>query len=382
NFKDLDFKTESFIEVSGIIKENLSVKLHGLELDVKEIKIMITPTEELPISWKNEGYPSLTERLDYRNISLREPKIHLVFEIMSFFEFKVREFTYKNKITEIHSPKILGAPSESGAELFELEYFDKKAYLAQSPQFYKQMGIASGFGKVMEVGPVFRADPSFTSRHMTEFIGLDFEISPIESHYDLMKFEEDFLVFIFSEIKKEFDKKIKELFGIEIIVPTKPFPKISFKEAVEILKKNYDLIISDQEDINAIGEKKLFDYIKKEFDHDFVFITEYPWYVRPFYHMKLEEDLTLTKSADLIYSGVEITTLAQREHRYEILKSQAIEKGLNLEKIQFYLDFFKYGIPPHGGMGLGMQRIFAKLFGFETIKEMAFIPRDPKRIFP
>jgi len=259
----------------------------------------------------------ITKRLDWRWIDLRNPKKQKIFQTWSILEKGIREYFAKENFIQIYTPSFMSAPSESGAEVFSVKYFDQNAYLAQSPQFYKQMAMASGLEKVFMVGPIFRAEPSFTSRHMTEFTGWDFEISFIESHHEVMAVEEQMLIYGFKQVKAEVFLDLK--------IPIVPFPKITLKEAKEKLKRAG--IISDREDdLSPEEERRVCEIIKKETGSDFVFVIDYPVSVRPFYHMRHEHDNNLTKSFDLLYKGIEITTGAQREHRYEILKKQAKEK--------------------------------------------------------
>jgi aspartyl-tRNA synthetase len=275
----------------------------------------------------------------------------------------------------------MSTSSESGAELFEVKYFDRKAYLAQSPQFYKQMAMASGFEKVFEVGPVFRANPSFTSRHDTEFTGYDLEMSFIESHYDIMAEEEKFVVEMLKAAKSKYNEEVRKNFNKEIIVPKTPFPKITMAEAKKVLKK-IKVPSESKGDLNPEEEKQLGAYIKEKEGHEFVFVTDYPEEIRPFYHMRHEYNPNLTKSFDLLFNGLEVTTGAQREHRYNILVRQAKEKGLNLEPIKFYLNFFKYGCPPHGGLGFGPSRFLMKTLGLSNVREVTYIYRGVKRLEP
>lgn len=378
---DLKLIPESIIDISWDLILNSSVKLHQRELVTKSLTLISQPIEQLPIWWDQENYPSLDQRLDHRSISLREPKVHFVFELMSFCEYELRKYCYEKWYTEIHTPKLLWSPSESGADLFSLDYFDTKAYLAQSPQFYKQMAIASGYKKVMEVGPVFRAEPSFTSRHLTEFTWIDFEIAHISSFEDVMKVEEELIISLFQSLKETFWDKILKIYWIDLEVPSLPFPRIEFRKCIEILEKEYWYKILEGEDISSEWERLIYEYVKKTYGHDFVFITHYPSKVRAFYTMK-SIDSKRSESFDLIYKWVEITSWAQREHRYEILKQQIIEKGMSPEHMQYYLDFFKYWIPPHGWFWIWMMRIFMKMLDFKSIKEVTFLPRDPKRLTP
>lgn len=378
---DLKLATESVVKFKWRVIKNEIVRLHQKEFVVESVEILSSPIEQIPIGWDKSSYPSLDQRLDYRYISLREPKIQLLFEIISFFEYELKKYCYEVGFTEIHTPKLLWSPSESGAELFSLDYFETTAYLAQSPQFYKQMAIASWFKKVMETGPVFRAEPSFTSRHVTEFTWVDFEIAYIESFEEVMKIEEEMLHSLFVAMKEKFWKLVQEMYGIEIRIPTLPFPKIKFEECIEILERQYGYKMQDGEDISSEWERLIAQYVGKEYGHDFVFITHYPSKVRAFYTMK-SSDPKWSESFDLIYKWIEITSWAQREHRYELLKQQTQEKWMSPETIQFYLDFFRYWVPPHGGFWIWLMRIFMKMLDFTNIREVIFAPRDPKRLTP
>jgi aspartyl-tRNA synthetase len=374
---------ESALIVTGKVIDNPVVKLGGLEIQLESLTVANLAESPLPFDPFAETLPTLDYRLDWRSLDLRRPINSLLFRVETTAENAMREYWMKNKYVEIHSPKIVAAPSESGAELFSLDYFDRKAYLAQSPQFYKQMAMAAGFERIFEIGPVFRADPSFTARHMTEFTGVDAEISWIDSHEDVMSSEENMLHDVYQAVKEKHGDEIKELFGVEITVPTVPFPRIPMREAIEILKgRGYILPAEKKGDLDPAGEREIAAYVKEKYNHEFVFLTDWPIAVRPFYHMRYENDPTLTKSFDLIANGLEITTGAQREHRPEILAKQAIEKGLHLEPIQFYLDFFRYGCPPHGGYGMGLSRLMMVMLGMNNIREAVYIFRGPTRLNP
>jgi aspartyl/asparaginyl-tRNA synthetase len=274
---------------------------------------------------------------------------------------------------QIYTPCLMGTASETGSDVFEVKYFDRKAYLSQSPQFYKQMAMAAGFEKVFMVGPVFRAELSYTTRHTTEFTGFDFEISYIESHHDVMAEEEKMIAQAFTRLNDKLD------LGLEI--PSLPFPKLTIKEAkVKLAKKG---IKSEKaSDVTSEEEIELSKMIKEETGHDFVFVTDWPIEGRPFYHMRHEKDPKLTKSFDLLYKGLEITTGAQREHRPEVLEKQAKEKGMDLEPLTDYINFFRYGCPPHGGIGLGPARFIMKILDLPSVKEANYLTRDVKRLKP
>lgn len=375
--------TESAITLTGTVVDNPIVKLGGLELQLETVQVESLAASPLPFDLQGESLPEQDYRLDWRYFDLRRPQMTLIFKVQTTAENAMREYWAKTGFVEIHSPKIMGTPSESGAELFELQYFERKAYLAQSPQFYKQMAMAAGFERVCEIGPVFRADPSFTARHMTEFTGVDMEISWIDSHDDVMQYQERWLQYIYQRVQEAHGEEIRALFGTEITVPQVPFPRLKMSEAVQILKSlGYTLPPEKKGDIDPAGERLIGQYIKEQYNHDFVFLIDWPITVRPFYHMRHADAPHLTKSFDLLASGLEITTGAQREHRYDVLAAQALEKGLTLPPIQFYLDFFKYGCPPHGGLGLGLSRLLMVMLGVNNIREVTYIFRGPTRLNP
>jgi aspartyl/asparaginyl-tRNA synthetase len=296
----------------------------------------------------------------------------------------MREFWISHGFVEIHTPKIMGSPSEGGAELFTLEYFGQTASLAQSPQFYKQMAMAAGMDRVFEIGPAFRADPSFTPRHSTEFTSVDMEMSWVESHDDIMEFEEAWLCHVLKTVKAKHGPEIAEIFGVEVVIPSRPFPKVTMDKAQKILQAKGYLPPEDTKkgDIDPQGERLLCEYAREEFGHEFIFVTDYPVDVRPFYHMRKEDEPNETKSFDLLWKWMEITTGAQREHRYAVLVAQATEKGVSLESIQFYLDFFKFGCPPHGGFGFGLARLLAAMLNQKSIRDVVFLHRGPNRLIP
>jgi aspartyl-tRNA synthetase len=368
----------SFITVTGTLKHDERVKLGGLEVKLATMDVVSHAIPETPIAADS----SLDKRMDWRFIDLRQPKQNLIFRIQTTFEHALRQYWIDNDFIEIHTPKLMASASESRAELFEVEYFDTKAYLAQSPQFFKQMAQPAGFGKVFEVGPAFRADPSFTSRHATEFTSIDSEISWIDSHEDVMKLHEDLIVAGFTAVAEKHGDAIRELFGLEVTVPSTPFPRIPLAEAKRIVaERGYEVPRAD-DDMDPEGERQIAAYVKEEFGHEFVFLTDYASSIRPFYHMRNDEDGSLTKSYDLIFNGVEISTGAQREHRVDVLIEQAKEKGLEPEELEFYLDFFRYGVPPHGGFGMGLARVLMLMLHETSIREVTYLFRGPTRLAP
>lgn len=370
---------DSVVEVTGKAVANEAVKLGGVEVQLERLTVLSEAAPMLPI----EENSSQDVRMDWRFIDLRRPRNRLIFEVQTVAEHAMREYWTRHGFIEIHSPKLMGAPSESGAELFTLPYFGGQAFLAQSPQFYKQMAMAAGFDRVFEIGPVFRADPSFTARHSTEFTSVDMEMSWIDSHEDVMAFEEAWLHYVIKAVKDQFDARIKEVFQTEVVVPELPFPRIPMAEARQVVAASGYTIPEDRKgDLDPEGERIVARYVKETFGHEFVFVIDYPFSVRPFYHMKHPDDPGLTRSFDLLWKGLEITTGAQREHRYEVLVQQVYEKGLTTGPVQFYLDFFRYGCPPHGGFGFGLARMLMSLLDIKNLREVTYLFRGPNRVKP
>jgi nondiscriminating aspartyl-tRNA synthetase len=376
--------TESAVTITGLVVDNPVVKLGGLEIQMKSLIVENKAETPLPFEPFGDTLPAMDYRMDWRYIDLRRAQTQLIFKFQTTVEQAMREYWLEHGFSEMHSPKLMGSPSESGAELFELEYFESKAYLAQSPQFYKQMAMAAGFERIFEIAPVFRADPSFTSRHMTEFTSVDMEMSWIDSHEDVMQFVENWLQYVYQQVKEAHGDAVAELFGFELVVPEVPFPRISMDEAYRILKDEvgYQLPPEKKVDLDPGGERAIGQYVKEKYGHDFVFLTDWAFDVRPFYHMVHPDNPALTRSFDLLGSGLEIVTGAQREHRYEVLAQQAKAKGLGLEPIQFYMDFFRYGCPPHGGIGLGLSRLMMVMLNLPNVREAVFLFRGPNRLHP
>ncbi len=372
---------ESTLCVKGTLYEQPKVKLRGMEVIPTSIEVTSKSEEELPIDLYDYNNKSNQElRLDNRFLDLRTERNYLIFKAQTIAEMAMREYWVDHNFIEIHSPKILGTASESGAEVFSMEYFGRTVYLAQSPQFYKQMAMSAGFNNVFEIGPVFRAENSHTAYHATEFTSVDCEMSWIHSHHDVMDLEEAVLVNVMKRLKETIGEEFQTVFKREILVPEVAFPRIPFAEAKKIIQENYKYIGEKEHDFDRKEEELIGLYAKKKLGSDFVFVTEYPFEARPFYHML--DETGLTKSFDLLYRGIEITTGAQREHRVEILMKQAEEKGLPKESLDFYFNFFKYGVPPHGGYGFGLTRFLMRLFEIDNIRDVTFLYRGPNRVNP
>ena len=371
---------ESTVKITGILHKNDKVKLNNMELIPTNITVTSKCLEELPLNYKDSKSAAIDTRLNYRFLDLRSEKNILMFKVQTCMINAMREFVIKNNFTEIHTPKIISTASESGSEVFEVNYFGRKAYLAQSPQFYKQMAMCAGFEKVFEIAPAFRAENSNSYRHTTDFTSFDIEISYLNNLEELMDFEENLFIAGLTAVKEKYEKEIKELFNVEIIVPTKPFPRIKLEELYKILEEEYGYKMNyeDVGDMNAESEKLASKYVKEKYGHEFVFITDFSAKKRAFYHQRKNG---IPQGADLIWKGCETTTLAIRENDYEILCKQAKEKGLDKD-VKFYLEFFKYGCPPHGGFAIGVDRITMLLLETGSLKETMFIFRGPSRLEP
>ncbi len=367
----------SVITVEGVVKINPSVRMGGREMLADTLQID-SLAEGLPIQADSE----IEARMDYRWIDLRRDENQLMIALQTTLVEAMRNFLLERRFVEIHTPKLIAAASESGSEVFEVKYFDTNAYLAQSPQFYKQMAMAAGLERIFETGPVFRAEKSYTNKHATEFSGFDLEFSYVDSMYDVMHMEEELLADALRHVKEKHGEDIVRLFGeeYEVVVPTLPFPVIKLKDLYKELEERYGYTVpaSQQGDLTTDAERLCARFAKEKYGHEFLFVTDYDAKERAFYHMRDENGVP--QGYDLIWRGVEITTGAQREHRYEILKKQAEEKGL-AQDVEFYLRFFRYGCPPHGGFGLGIDRLTMLFLGL-SIKEVQFLFRGPNRLTP
>ena len=370
-------KTERFLEIVSrydLPPEAIEVESIADALPIARKAIAATKKK------KAVERSSIDQRIDYRWVDLRTDENQLMFKAQSCMVNAMRKFLLDQNFIEIHTPKLIAAASESGSEVFKVDYFDRNAYLAQSPQFYKQMAMAAGFERIFETGPVFRAEKSYTNKHSTEFSGFDLEFSYITSYKDVMKMEEELLTAGLQAVKDNYGDQIKEMFGQEVIVPTTPFPVVKLADLYKGLEEDFGYVVDDSEkgDLTTEAERLSYDWVKKHYNHEFLFVTDYDAEKRAFYHMRDENGVP--QGYDLIWRGVEITTGAQREHRYEVLKKQAEEKGL-AEDVKFYLEFFQYGCPPHGGFGLGIDRLTMLLCGL-SIKDAEFLFRGPNRLTP
>lgn len=365
----------SVLSFEGTMVKSEYVKQGGKEFLPESVEVL-SNADAIPI----DDTANIDTRLDYRWIDLRSRKNNLMLNVQTAFVDGMRKFLIEEDFTEIHTPKLIATASESGSDVFEVKYFDRKAYLAQSPQFYKQMAMAAGLERIFEVAPAFRAENSNTNRHTTEFTSFDLEFAYIDSFEDVMDMEERLIIAGLENVKAKYEEEIKEVFGIDVVIPTRPFPRVKLKDLYKELESRYNYQVPEHDigDMNAEAEKLTSQYAMEEFGHEFIFVTDFAKTKRAFYHMRKDD---IPQGYDLIWKGTEITTGAQREHRYDLIKQQALEKGLGKD-VEFYLEFFRYGCPPHGGFAIGVDRLTMLLLGLPSLKEEMFIFRGPSRLNP
>lgn len=377
-------KPHWILEILGEVKNrpekliNPELTTGKIELEVKEYKV-ISETEDLPIDVSSENLNlHLETLLDYRNLTIRNEKVGVIFKVYAEVLKSYADFLRSRGFLEIKTPKIISGATEGGANFFKIKYFDREAYLAQSPQFYKQAAVGA-FERVFEVGPIFRAEPHFTSRHVNEFVGLDAEMGFIDGPEEIMDELEETMKYVLTKVKENCQKEL-EAYSAEVEIPEK-IPRLKFAEAVKILEKEFGKITEGM-DIDPEGERLICEWAKKEHQSDFIFLTNYPWEIRPMYIMPDPENSKETFGFDLLYRGVEIASGGQRIHNYHQLIENIKKKNLNPEDFEHYLQIFKFGMPPHGGWGLGSERIVQKILGLKSIKEAILFPRDVKRLTP
>lgn len=379
DFDIKNLKEASTVEVTGVVAVEDRAP-NGIEVRLKTIKVLSEPTEPMPLpiaKWKLNT--SLEAKLSMRPISLRNVRERAKFKIQEGIVRGFRDFLFEEGFTEIHTPKIGAKGAEGGANLFRLEYFHKPAVLAQSPQFYKQMMVGV-FDRVFETAPVFRAEKHNTKRHINEYTSLDFEMGYIDGFEDIMAMETGFLQYTMELLKKDYAKELKML---NVTLPNvDKIPAVRFDEAKELVAKKYNRTIKNPFDLEPEEEALISQYFKEEMDADFVFVTHYPSKKRPFYAMDDPDNKTFTLSFDLLFRGMEITTGGQRIHDYNMLMEKIADRGMTDEGMEQYLSAFKHGMPPHGGLGIGLERLTMKLIGEENVRETTLFPRDLSRLEP
>ena len=374
-----DLKEAMTLRVKGILHEEERAP-HGREVRVQEIEILSSPAEPMPLAidkWKLNT--SLEAKLNLRPIALRNIQECSKFKIQEALVRAFRDFLYEQGFTEIHTPKIGARGAEGGANLFKFSYFHKPAVLAQSPQFYKQMMVGV-FDRVFETGPVFRAEKHNTKRHLNEYTSLDFEMGYIDGFEDIMGMETGFLQYAMELLKKDYSKELQIM---KIQLPkVDQIPAVRFDKAKELVSEKYNRKIRNPYDLEPEEEALIGRYFKEEYDADFVFVTHYPSKKRPFYAMDDPQDDKFTLSFDLLFHGLEVTTGGQRIHDYNQLKAKIAARDMEEEGMEQYLDTFKHGMPPHGGLGIGLERLTMQLLGEENVREACLFPRDLNRLEP
>ena len=375
-----DIKEAATVEIEGVLKENEKAP-GGIEVCMRSVRILSEPADEqMPLAvskWKLGT--SLEAKLNYRSIALRNVRERAKFRIQEGLTRAFRDFLYSQGFTEIHTPKIGARGAEGGANIFKLEYFHRPAVLAQSPQFYKQMMVGV-FDRVFETAPVFRAEKHNTKRHLNEYTSLDLEMGYIDGFEDIMAMESGYLQYAMELLQKEYAAEVKVL-GIEL-PETKRIPAVRFSEIKELVAEKYSHKMRNPFDLEPEEEVLIGQYAKEEWGSDFVFVTHYPSKKRPFYAMDDPEDTRYTLSFDLLYKGMEITTGGQRIHDYKALTEKIKARGMTEEGMEQYLSTFKHGMPPHGGLGIGLERLTMKLVGEDNVRETTLFPRDLSRLEP
>lgn len=374
-----EIKESDTVELTGTIEKNAKAP-NAIEVRIKDIRILSQPTEAMPLTiskWKLKT--SLEAKLNYRPIALRNVRERAKFRIQEGIVRGFRDFLYREGFTEIHTPKIGAKSAEGGSNLFKLEYFHRPAILQQSPQLYKQMMVGV-FDRVFETAPVFRAEKHNTKRHLNEYTSLDFEMGYIDGFEDIMAMETGFLQYTMELLQKEYGKEIKML-GVEL-PKTDQIPAVRFDEIKKLVSEKYDRPIKNPYDLEPEEEVLIGKYAKEEWGADFLFVTHYPSKKRPFYAMDDPQDTIFTLSFDLLYNGLEITTGGQRIHDYQMLADKIADRGMTEEGLEQYMGCFKHGMPPHGGLGIGLERLTMKLLDEDNVRETTLFPRDLSRLEP
>ena len=374
-----DLKEESAVVITGVVaREDMAP--HGFEIRLRKIKVLSQPAEILPIAIsKYKMNTSLETKLALRPVSLRNVRERAKFKIQEGIVRGFREFLQTQGFTEIHTPKIVARGAEGGSNVFKLDYFNKKAELGQSPQFYKQTMVGV-FDRVFEVAPVFRAEKHNTTRHLNEYVGLDFEMGYIDGFEDVMAMETGFLQYTMALLAKDYQKEL-DMLGVKLPDVSR-IPAVRFDQAKELVSEKYNRKIRNPYDLEPEEEVLIGRYFKEEYDSDFVFVTHYPSKKRPFYAMDDPADPKFTLSFDLLFKGLEVTTGGQRIHDYQEILAKMEKRNMDPEDIASYLMIFKYGMPPHGGLGIGLERLTMRLLDEQNVRETSLFPRDVTRLEP
>jgi aspartyl-tRNA synthetase len=370
---------EDVISVKGKVVKNKNAP-GGKEVLPLKIEIINKVKSPLPIAMTKKIKSGLDKRLEYRPLDLRKLENVAIFKIQAKITETMEEYLREKGFLQVFTPCIMGAASEGGADVFPVNYFDKAAFLRQDPQLHRELLIIAGFDKIFDLGPSWRAEPSHTPRHLCEHRGCAVELAFIKDESDVMKVEEELIVYTLKKVKKECKEEL-ELLGKKVKIPKTPFPELRFPKIYEILKK-LGKKIPFGEDYDRKSEVLLAEYVKKKYKSDFFFVNRFPSKTKPFYVMKVDEEPRWARSVDLIFKGLEQSSGGQREHRYKKIVQQIKEKGMNVEGMKWFTEFFKYGVPPMGGFCLGIERFTMQLLDLKNIREAVLFPRTPERLLP
>lgn len=370
---------EDVIAVKGTVQKTTKTK-SGIEIIPKEIEKVSASEPVLPLDPRRVTKANLDTRLDWRSLDLRSPENLAIFKIQSKLMASMQEYLLDNKFIKVFTPSILGGISEGGSEVFSVVYYDKHVYLRQDPQLHRELLIVAGFEKIFEIGPSWRAEKSHTIRHMSEHRTVAAELAFIEDEHDVMRVEEGMVIHALEKVKKECAEQV-ELLDKEIKIPKTPFPELEFPKIYDILKE-IGKPMQKGEDLSRGSEEALEKYVKEKFKSEFFFVNRFPFAVKPFYVMRVDDNPAWARSIDLMFKGMEMSSGGQREHRYEKIISQIKEKDLNLDSLKWFTEVFKYGVPPMGGFSLGIERFVMQMLDIENVREATLFPRDTERVLP
>ncbi|MBI5065209.1 aspartate--tRNA(Asn) ligase [Candidatus Woesearchaeota archaeon] len=371
---------ESSLIVVGTVQKTEKAA-SGLEVIPEKITVLSKSDPELPISVNEKGIATgQATRLDWRSLDLRKPKMQAIFAVQSAILEGIQEYLFGNGFRQVFTPCLLGVASESGSEVFPVVYFDKEAFLRQDPQLHRQLTIAGGFPKVFDIGPAWRAEQSHTVKHLCEHRVCAVEAAFIKDERDVERIEEQVVVSALKKVKEKCAKELK-LLGVEVKIPKTPFPEFCFPELYDILAKRGKKL-PEGSDMDSEAEKVLWEYVKEKYDTEFYFVNRFPFKIKPFYVMAVDEDPERARSIDLYFKGLELSSGGQREHRYEKILEHLKMKNVRPESVEWFTKFFKYGVPTHGGFAIGIERITMSLLNVENIRDCVLFPRDPDRLVP
>jgi aspartyl-tRNA synthetase len=372
-------REEDVISVTGTVRPT-KIAPKGREINPTKIDIVNKVCGTLPVSVSGNIDSNLDTRLDFRVLDLRRPEALAIFKIQSKLVEGMQDCLQKAGFRQVFTPCLMGAASESGAEVFPVVYFNKSAFLRQDPQLHRQLAVISGLDKIYDLGPSWRAEPSHTPRHLCEHRGCAVELGFIEGEQDVMRVEEGLMQEALGRVAKECGEEL-ELLGKQVQVPKTPFPELRFPEVYDILQ-GLGKKIEFGEDYDRESESLLAGYVKEKYGSEFFFVNRFPFKVKPFYVMQVDEEPQWARSVDMVFKGIELSSGGQREHRYEKIMGHVREKGMSPVTVQWFTEFFRYGAPPHGGFNVGIERLTMQLLGIPNIREAALFPRTPDRLLP